>query len=206
MSLYNYAKHSTHVSESAASLLHTITRLQAAATAYNNPSGVSIALLEYQNTLLIGLTAQTASLDKRITATIQLAYNLVTQHDSRIIQVDSKLMMLIALVTVLFLPANTVAAIFGSEFFSASFVGVSSDQSQGQSQGQGESEAMDELHVLRQFWLFWLIVLPLTLLLVAAGYLYWKNVRRRVFKRLKAKAARSMAQRIDVGEAKQYHA
>jgi Mg2+ and Co2+ transporter CorA len=165
--LFNYAKHCTHLLESASSMLHTIKRMQLVLQRSVNgqSSTPSKELIDYQETLFQGLHSQITSLDKRIQNLIQLSYNLVTQFDSRTIRIDSKLMKVIALITVIFLPANTVAAIFGSEFFSGDF--------------DADSGA-DQLRILKQFWLFWAIVLPLTVFLMAVGYFYWKHVQMTV--------------------------
>jgi hypothetical protein len=177
--------------EATSSLQYTIDRLATTIREYvqiqsmSEPTTrhypLSYHTIKYHETMVHNTQTRLTSLDKRISSLIQLTYNLVTQHDSRVIQVDSKLMMLIALVTVLFLPANTVAGVFGSGFFSV----TGGPDSSSASAGSSDTTGFEQLHVLKHFGLFWEIVLPLTLLLLLGGWLYWKGVRREVLKRPK---------------------
>jgi Mg2+ and Co2+ transporter CorA len=176
--LHNLEKISTYLLESTTSLIHTIERLVAtmredfqmmtvaSPTIRRYPA--SYHTITYYQSFTHNTQTRLNSLDKRINSLIQLSYNLVTQHDSRIIQVDSKIMMMIALVTILFLPANTVAAVFGSEFFSTE---------------TSSTDSLSRLQVLGQFWIFWAIVFPLTAIIIVIGVLYWKGVRREVLQR-----------------------
>jgi Mg2+ and Co2+ transporter CorA len=103
-------------------------------------------------------------MEKRMQNLIHLSFNLVAQHDSKSFQVDNKLLMLIALLTLIFLPASTIASIFGSQFF------VFDDGSKG-------DNGVD-LKMSRQFWVFWVLVIPVTGVVLLAGWLYFKRVRR----------------------------
>lgn len=69
-------------------------------------------------------------------------------------------MQTIALLTVVFLPATTVAAIFSmSPFFTA--------------------EPGGRMAVSAEFWIYWAVCIPLTLLVVLIWYLWFRRTRER---------------------------
>jgi hypothetical protein len=122
-------------------------------------------MLLYNQSAVKATRARLISLDKRINNLIALSFNLVTQSDSRTLKADSKLMILIAVVTMVFLPTNTIASIFGSSFFEAEL-------------GSSNSSVVGgTLHVLPQFWLFWAVSIPITVLILGLGGLYWQHVK-----------------------------
>ncbi|KAL8830795.1 MAG: hypothetical protein Q9191_001225 [Dirinaria sp. TL-2023a] len=96
-------------------------------------------------------TLRMESLEKRVQNMINLAFNVVTQHDSQMMIEDSKSMRAIATVTVLFLPLATIAAIFGCQFFN-----FDSDQR--------------KLVVATDFWIFWALIGPSS---IAVSLLYY---------------------------------
>ena len=109
------------------------------------------------------------------------SFNLVTQADSRTMKVDSGSMKTIAVMTLFFLPCTAVAvgnhtslrytprvlilvqAIFSTPFFY--FRNDSDETSMG---------------ISPQFWLIWVISVPLTVVVVFSWYLYQKRLGRRM--------------------------
>lgn len=91
------------------------------------------------------------------------AFNLITQHDNRIIQRDSTSMKTIAVMTLLFLPTTAIATIFGTQFFD---FGESSDGSR-------------RMHVSHWIWLFGFMSLLVTVFVCGVwAYRDWRVKRR----------------------------
>ncbi|KAL1616179.1 hypothetical protein SLS56_011503 [Neofusicoccum ribis] len=86
------------------------------------------------------------SLEKRIANITSLAFNIVTQEDSRSMHT-------IALITLVFLPSTLIATVFSSSFFDFSVDNKSSS-----------------VHLSSLFWVFWVISIPITAVVV---YLWW---------------------------------
>ena len=106
----------------------------------------------FQSTLL-----RLHSLEKRMSNVIQLSFNLVTQADSgvmkadsAVLKTDSRAMKFIAFLTLVFLPATGVASVFSTPFFDVDW----------ESPGSNDRS----LRTAKSFWVFWAVVLPLTLL------------------------------------------
>ena len=98
----------------------------------------------FQSTLL-----RLHSLEKRMSNVIQLSFNLVTQADSSVLKTDSRAMKFIAFLTLVFLPATGVASVFSTPFFDVDW----------ESPGSNDRS----LRTAKSFWIFWAVVLPLTL-------------------------------------------
>jgi len=105
----------------------------------------------FQSTLL-----RLHSLEKRMSNVIQLSFNLVTQADSgvmkadsAVLKTDSRAMKFIAFLTLVFLPATGVASVFSTPFFDVDW----------ESPGTNDRT----LRTATSFWIFWAVVLPLTL-------------------------------------------
>lgn len=98
----------------------------------------------FQSTLL-----RLHSLEKRMSNVIQLSFNLVTQADSSVLKTDSRAMKFIAFLTLVFLPATGVASVFSTPFFDVDW----------ESPGSNDRS----LRTAKSFWVFWAVVLPLTL-------------------------------------------
>ncbi|KAI9925110.1 hypothetical protein AWENTII_006762 [Aspergillus wentii] len=89
------------------------------------------------------------SLSDRMKNEINLAFNLVSQKFGRNAQSDSAMMKTIALVSLIYLPATFVSGLFGMNFFN-----LSDDNGQ-------------QLWIMSDnFWLYWAITIPLTILTV----------------------------------------
>jgi Mg2+ and Co2+ transporter CorA len=73
-----------------------------------------------------------------------MSFNIVTQGDSKLMQSENQSMKTIAVMTLVFMPLGTVASIFGSQFMKL------------------QDERPYRLTVSRDFWLMWVIAIPLT--------------------------------------------
>lgn len=120
-----------------------------------------IHALEHRRRTFHSTSMRLSSLDKRIQNIIGLSFNLVTQSDSRVMKADSRAMKVIAVLTLVFLPATGVASIFSMPFFNVDF--------------DGSSQA---LQAARSFWIFWVVVLPLTALVVAGWFWWYRSAKR----------------------------
>jgi hypothetical protein len=101
--------------------------------------------LEYRKRSFQSTLLRLHSLEKRMSNVIQLSFNLVTQADSGVMKADSA-----AFLTLVFLPATGVASVFSTPFFDVDWdLPGSNDRA---------------LRTAKSFWIFWAVVLPLTLL------------------------------------------
>jgi Mg2+ and Co2+ transporter CorA len=149
--LHNVSKHITHLREGSDAALHTLKRLvehvkrrtseSTSATRINEQTRDS---LEHCETLFHSTKLRLLSLESRMANVINLSFHLVTQQ-------DSKSMKTIAFLTLIFLPASTVASIFGSQFFNLSV----------------DQDGVPHFVFSHWFWVMWVIVLPITAILVA---------------------------------------
>jgi hypothetical protein len=113
--------------------------------------------LEYRKRSFQSTLLRLHSLEKRMSNVIQLSFNLVTQADSgvmkadsAVLKTDSRAMKFIAFLTLVFLPATGVASVFSTPFFDVDWdLPGSNDRA---------------LRTAKSFWIFWAVVLPLTLL------------------------------------------
>jgi Mg2+ and Co2+ transporter CorA len=149
--LHNVSKHVTHLREGSDAALHTLERFvehvkrrtseSTSATRINEQIRDS---LEHCETLFHSTKLRLLSLESRMANVINLSFHLVTQQ-------DSKSMKTIAFLTLIFLPASTVASIFGSQFFNLSV----------------DQDGVPHFIFSHWFWIMWVIVLPITAILVA---------------------------------------
>ncbi|KAE8166910.1 hypothetical protein BDV40DRAFT_285040 [Aspergillus tamarii] len=102
-------------------------------------------MLTHAETQFQSISLRLKSLEKRMDNIIALSFHLVTQEGNRIMQADSNSMATIAFVTLVFLPVSTVSTIFGNQFFNFDPVTIRISQS---------------------FWIFWVVTIPLTLLVL----------------------------------------
>jgi Mg2+ and Co2+ transporter CorA len=169
--LHEVARHAIHVSETlsvAVSLLDTIMhehdhfflecpRTDAACSISRNQSRSQLSFIRTAlNSLLERSKANKARLDNEI----QLSFNILTLFNSKTsikigeaAQIDSATLKTIAFLTMTFLPAT-----FVSGMFSMSFFGFSPDK--------------DRWAISKQFWIYWAIAVPVTLLSLLV-WQYW---------------------------------
>jgi hypothetical protein len=157
--LHNISKHVIYLREGVEASLQTLQQL----TRHHGQSNSESALrnstqdsLEYCRTLFQSTQLRLVSLEKRTANLINLSFNLVTQQDSRVMQKDSSSMKTIAAMTLIFLPAGTVAAMFGSQFFNLSV----------------DSNGVPQFVISPLFWIFWAISIPITVVLVVLWQWY----------------------------------
>jgi Mg2+ and Co2+ transporter CorA len=105
--------------------------------------------LKYRMTLFESSQRRLASLNERISNIIQLSFHIVTQGDSKLMQSENKSMGTIAFMTLWFMPLSTVASIFGSQFMKL------------------QDDHPYHLTVSRDFWLMWVVAVPLTAVVLA---------------------------------------
>lgn len=152
--LHNIAKHIMFLKEGAEAASKTLSHLETFHKGLReNPPQRHDALHTMQMTgqMLAQKSVQfevwnlrMASLQQRMQNIINLSFNTVTQHDSHLLKDDSKSMRAVATVTMVFLPAATIATIFGSEFFSF-------------------NDKKQNISVAQNFWIFWALTGPLSL-------------------------------------------
>ncbi|KAI1116609.1 hypothetical protein F5Y14DRAFT_48744 [Nemania sp. NC0429] len=165
--LHDIARHAVHVTETLDVSVQTVQRMlarhrelmqqQQQLQSDEGQSQESQSQLEFYESFLTSLRQRSVSNEKRMANEIQLAFNIVAQHDASTsvkiglaTQSDSVAMKSIAFVTLTFLPPTFVCAIFSMSFFD-----YSADA------GWAISD---------KFWLYWAFAVPTTLLTVAAWY------------------------------------
>ncbi|KAL4923146.1 uncharacterized protein BDV17DRAFT_277947 [Aspergillus undulatus] len=161
--LHNISKQMIFLQESSDAALETIKNL----TEYHaglSPSGTEKERAAVRTTRTAITQVETEfqtvrlrlrSLDRRMQNVISLSFHLVTQEGNEFLRVDSKTMATIAFVTLIFLPITTVSTIFGSQFFNTAQDNAS-------------------IEVSKDFWIFWVISIPLTLA-VLLGWSLWQR-------------------------------
>lgn len=132
-----------------------------------------------QRTMIECLGQRSASNKDRLLNELNLNFHTVAQYDSavavqigRAAQEDSSAMKTVAFLTLTFLPATFVSAILGMSFFN-----YDADS--------------DKLSVSSQFWVYWAVVIPLTL----ATFILWNFWRRLFPPRLIGDVGQSVLQR-----------
>lgn len=130
--------------------------------------------LEYRERSFMSTISRLQTLDKRISNVIQLSSSMITYQDGRAmkadsatLKADSRAMKLIAFLTLVFLPATSVASIFSTPFFDVDW----------------QTSEAQVLQTAKSFWVFWAVALPLTL----SGILFyfaWVNWPFRIVRRL----------------------
>jgi Mg2+ and Co2+ transporter CorA len=98
--------------------------------------------LEYRKTMFQSTQRRLESLEKRMQNIIQLSFHLETQR-------DSQSMKTVAVMMLIFTPLGTVAAIFGTQLIKI------------------EDTTPYLMVVSQDFWLLWVVAIPLTIFVVA---------------------------------------
>lgn len=97
---------------------------------------------------------------------LQLSFHLVTQKDSRVMQSEALSMKMIAVMTLIFMPLGTVASIFGSQLIKL------------------KDEEPYHMQVSQDFWLVWLIAVPLTVLVVVIWRVWYHDARAQLIDKI----------------------
>lgn len=114
-------------------------------------------MLKYRKTIFQSTQGRLLALDQRMTNMLQLSFHLVTQRDSLIMQSEAMSMKVIAVMTLIFLPLGTIAAVFGAQLINL------------------EDEAPFRVHVSQDFWLLFGIAGPLTFIVWLVWYIWDYN-------------------------------
>ncbi|KAJ4378680.1 hypothetical protein N0V86_005551 [Didymella sp. IMI 355093] len=165
--LHNLAKHVTYLRENCDSALATLSGLRHhhSTVIGEHPEPAqefTRQALEYRKTLFQSTQRRLASLDKRMANIIQLSFHLVTVGDSRIMMSENQSMKTIAVMTLIFMPLSTVAGIFGTQFMKL------------------DEDAPWHIRVSQDFWLLWVIAVPLTLIVLLIWRVWYHVVRGRL--------------------------
>jgi Mg2+ and Co2+ transporter CorA len=165
--LHNLAKHNIYMRENCESALTTLDDLRdhhkSVCGDRPTPSQeYTRQALKYQKTLFQSTQRRIASVDRRIVNIIQLSFNIVTQGDSRLMQSESQSMKTIAIMTLFFMPVSTVASIFGTEFIHI------------------EDGPGNRIEISRDFWLLWLIAVPLTIVVLVIWRVWYTDAKGRL--------------------------
>ncbi|KID63846.1 Mg2+ transporter protein, CorA-like/Zinc transport protein ZntB, partial [Metarhizium hybridum] len=179
--LYEVQRHATHVSETLEVAATTVEWMEKNHRNFlqeqNSPGSMAsrniTSQLLFLHHLLLSLLRRSDSNKARLDSEIGLAFNTVTQRDSRTsvdismaAQRDSAAMRTIALVSLLFLPSTFVSALFSTTFFKF-------DDNSG------------VWSVSQMFWLYWVVAGSLT---VAAVTIWrWETLARWITGRRKKK-------------------
>ncbi|KAF2855237.1 hypothetical protein T440DRAFT_486207 [Plenodomus tracheiphilus IPT5] len=165
--VHNLAKHNIYLRENCEAALATLEDLrethQVKIGDCPSPSQrLTGQALRYRRTLFQSTQCRLASLDARMANVIQLSFHIVTQGDSLTMQSESRSMRLLAVITLIFMPLSTVAGIFGTQFMKL------------------QDEKPYHITVSRDFWLLWVIVLPLTVIVFLVWRVWYMDAKVRL--------------------------
>ncbi|KAL4778538.1 hypothetical protein BJX76DRAFT_362627 [Aspergillus varians] len=105
------------------------------------------------------LKTRSRSLNERHLNEIKLAFNLVSQGFGRAARSDSNMMKTVAVVSMVYLPGTFVSGLFGTNFFSF------------------QAEPGNTWLTADEFWLYWAVTIPLTLLTLGIWALWhWRDI------------------------------
>jgi Mg2+ and Co2+ transporter CorA len=147
--LHTLTKHTLYLRENCEAALATLNDLYshhkvATGESPEMPQRHTRQALKYRKTLFESTQRRLASLNARLSNIIEMSFNIVTQGDSKLMQSENQSMKTIAVMTLVFMPLGTVASIFGSQFMKL------------------QDKQPYRLTVSRDFWLMWVIAIPLT--------------------------------------------
>jgi len=165
--LHNLAKHAIYLHENCEAALATLNDLYTHHTALmgtdpNTLQRQTKEALKYRQTLFESTQRRLTSLNARISNIIGLSFNIVTQGDSKLMQSENQSMKTIAVMTLWFMPLGTVASIFGSQFMKL------------------QDEWPHHITVSQDFWLMWVIAVPLTLAVLLIWRVWYMDARHRL--------------------------
>ncbi|KAK8905624.1 hypothetical protein QC760_005546 [Botrytis cinerea] len=173
--MHELARHAIHTSEMLEMTLETLTAIIREHELFfdNSPalpksirtiSKQTMRDLRFQNTIFKSLHLRSKALEDRLRNEINLAFNIVAEYDSRIsvrlskaMQVDSFSMRTIAVLGLLFLPGTFICAIFSTSFFNFS---------------PGNTTEPQRWVVSDKFWIYWVVTVPLTLVIMLLWCIY----------------------------------
>lgn len=163
-SMHNIAKHCIYMNEAVEASILTLDEMVSHLTRTRQASSSIISSPTYRKSTFKSTQLRLQSMDKRMANMISLSFNLVTQHDSRVMQNDNSAMKVIAVMTLIFLPATGIASIFSTPFFEVDFQ---------------NSKGNRMLKVARSFWISWVVSIPLTAILFSVWYLIYREAKQK---------------------------
>lgn len=169
--LHNLAKHTIYLRENCECAFATLEDLRdhhqaRFGTLPSTSQELTRQALRYRKTLFQSTQSRLASLDARMTNVIELSFHIVTQGDSRVMQSESQSMKTIAVMTLVFMPLSTVATIFGTQFIKL------------------QDESPYHVSISHDFWLLWLIAVPLTAIVLIIWRVGYTQARGRLIYQL----------------------
>lgn len=165
--LHNLAKHTIYLRENCESAMATLEDLRYCHKMRNgeHPNSsqqLTRQSLQYRKTLFESTQFRLESLNARMANIVELSFHIVTQGDSRLMQSESQSMKTIAVMTLVFMPMGTVAGIFGTEFIRL------------------DDDRPFHVTISADFWMLWVIVVPLTAALLIAWRISYNNAKHRL--------------------------
>ncbi|QKX59133.1 uncharacterized protein TRUGW13939_06264 [Talaromyces rugulosus] len=151
--MHEISRHSIHVSEVLAVSIQTFGKILEQQRKIHEKLPVSLSVdareqahedVDFQIQMMKSLKERSVSNYSRLTSEITVAYNRIAQQDNRV-------MKSIGLLTMTFLPATFISAIFSTTFFE-----------------YGE----EKLQASKQLWIYWVVTIPSTLLIV----IIWRSL------------------------------
>lgn len=166
-SLHNISKHCIYISEATEAAMLTVDSMIAHLRSHRlitplSMTDAALSHLTYRKLALQSTQLRVRSLEKRMANIISLSFNLVTQQDSRVMRNDSNAMKAIAVLTLIFLPLTGIGSLFSTPFFTVDF-----------------NTSQKSLQVATCFWIFWIITVPLTLIMFAGWVMWYNGVKER---------------------------
>ncbi|KAF4122451.1 hypothetical protein GMORB2_7443 [Geosmithia morbida] len=143
--------------------------------------------------LSMSLETERRMAEARCRAQIDIIYSRMAQEDNALnarmavtSSRDSASMKALAVITAVFLPGEFIGTLFGMSMFDwlAPSEGSSSSGASklrkryGSSNGGGSSDEHGNEILSRQFWVYWIICIPLTLIIIASWRAWWVNQDR----------------------------
>lgn len=160
--LHEIAKQGIYMSEAATAAViqmeNIITYLRESSASDDNMREIALQQFTYQKSAFRSTQLRLSSLDKRIANIISLSFNLVAQIDSQTMRQDSSAMKSIAILTLIFLPLTGIASLFSTPFFDV----------------EGP-----HLFVSVSIWIFWVVTVCLTLLIVAFWLWWYRSIKEK---------------------------
>jgi Mg2+ and Co2+ transporter CorA len=165
--LHTLTKHTLYLRENCEAALATLNDLYshhkvATGESPEMPQRHTRQALKYRKTLFESTQRRLASLNARLSNIIEMSFNIVTQGDSKLMQSENQSMKTIAVMTLVFMPLGTVASIFGSQFMKL------------------QDERPYRLTVSRDFWLMWVIAIPLTAVVLTIWWVWYTEAKARL--------------------------
>ncbi|KAF4637688.1 hypothetical protein G7Y89_g403 [Cudoniella acicularis] len=130
--------------------------------------------LHYRKEMFHSTRLRMLSVEQRLKNVINMAFNIGTMHDSRVMRQDSYIMKTLSILAMVFLPISTVSSIFGTQFFSTT---TSPDPT------SSTGAVTSSFVVNNNIWLLWTISIPVTVALLV-GWGVWIDRSQLKAKRL----------------------